>query len=259
MTLQKPIHSLTRLAVCSSSSSLAQRTQQLQAIAITSIIRQTSYHPARRRPFTTTSPREKQKQLETEPAGPRKPRVFISNDAVSKEFVLDEDIPTRDVQIKDHETNKLKPPQSLISILSTLDRKSQCVRALATPPNAPTIVEVIQKTELLDRLKNKEILALENARALRAKKPKQIEINWALSSNDLQMKLKQLREFLDKGKRVDILLASRKRQRRATFDEAQNVVNEIRKTISEMEGCKETAPMEGKIGGQALMIVQKVL
>lgn len=243
----------------SSSLNLAQRTIQPQHNgSITMIIRQRSYHPARRRTFTTTSAHQKQKQIETESAGPRKPRVFITQDAVSKEYVIDEDIPTREVQVKDAETNKLRPPQSLFSILSSIDRDVQVVRALATPPDAPTVVEIITRSSLLDRLKNKEILAVENARAVRAKKPKQIEINWALSSNDLQIKLKQLREFLDKGKRVDVLLASRKRQRKATFEEAQNVVNEIRKTIDEIDGCKEIAPMEGKVGGQALMIVQKV-
>lgn len=263
MTLQIPAQSLTQLAIRSSRSSSrpAQRTLQIiqqQLNHCTPIIRQSNYHPARRRTFTTTAQHAKQKQIDTETITPRRPRVYLAKDAVEKEFVLDEDIPTRDVQLKDAETGKLRPPQSLVSILSTIDRDVMVVRCLVAPPNAPAVVEVIPHSDLVDRLKNKEIHAMEHARSTRVKRPKQIEVNWALSSNDLQLKLKQLRDFLEKGKRVDILLASRKRQRKATLEEAQNVVSEIRRTIEEIEGCKEIAPMDGKIGGQALMIVQKV-
>lgn len=189
--------------------------------------------------------------------GPRKPRVYITKDDIKKEFILDEDIQAYQVHVKDPETGKLNPPERLLAVLSTIDRNTQVVRALATSGDGPTVVEIINRATLVERLKNKEISALESARATRAKKPKQIEVNWALSSNDLQFKLRQLREFVGKGKRVEILLASRKRQRKATPEEAENVVKEIQKAISEIEGCREVAPMEGRIGGQALMIVQK--
>lgn len=242
MTRTTPLSSLRRLAVSNSSSSLLQRTTQPQHILPR--IHQTCYHPARRRAFTTTTTNHKQK-------------VYVTKDDLEREFVLDEDIPTRQVTVRNNETGKLNPPQTLISLLSTIDRDKLVVRALATPEDGPAVVEITTKSGLTERLKNKEIAAMESARATRAKKPKQIEVNWAMSSNDLQMKLRQLREFVDKGKKVEILLASRKRQRKATPEEAAVVVDEIRKTISEIEGCKEVAPMEGKIGGQAVIVVQK--
>lgn len=245
MTRTIPIPSLTRLVCSGPSSGLIQRTVQSHHIIHNAPrIQQTCYHPARRRAFATTTIYQKQK-------------VYVTKDDLEREFVLDEDIPTRQVLVRNKETGKLDPPQTLIAVLSTIDRDTQVVRALATPEDGPAVVEVVAKSALTERLKNKEIAAMESARATRAKKPKQIEVNWAMSSNDLQMKLRQLRDFVDKGKRVEVLLASRKRQRKATQEEAELVVDEIRKTISEIEGCKEVAPMEGKIGGQAVIVVQK--
>jgi translation initiation factor IF-3 len=95
--------------------------------------------------------------------------------------------------------------------------------------------------------------ALEKQR--RTEKPKQLELNWAISENDFAMKLKQLEQFLDKGRKVEIILANKKRQRRATPDEAQNVVKVIRERVTEI-GARELK-MEGNILGQAVMTIQK--
>ena len=93
---------------------------------------------------------------------------------------------------------------------------------------------------------------------MRTSKPKQIELNWAISGNDLDIKMKQMREFVEKGKKVELLLASKKRQRRASPEEANGTVETIRKAVADIPGCKEMKPLEGKIGGQAIMFVQVV-
>ncbi|KAJ9658417.1 hypothetical protein H2198_003701 [Neophaeococcomyces mojaviensis] len=178
-------------------------------------------------------------------------------DRLHEEFTLDEDITGRWVQLKDEQTGKLREPQTLLSILSTIDRDKQAVRQLGAPPNAPVIVEVTAWEALRSRIQAKEASQAAAAKSLRDSKPKQIELNWAISAHDLDLKMKQLKEFVEKGKKVEILLAAKKRQRRATPEEAQNVVKHIRKTISEIERCKELAPMDGTVGGQALMVVQK--
>jgi len=189
----------------------------------------------------------------TQPKGAAKKAV----DKLHEEFTLDEDIVHRWVQLKDAQTGKLKEAQTLLSILSTIDRDTHVVRQLGTPPNAPVIVEITTLEALRSRIQAKEASQAAAAKSLRESKPKQIELNWAISGHDLDMKMKQLREFLDKGKKVEVLLAAKKRQRRATPEEAQEVIKHIRKTIAEIDRCKEIAPMDGNIGGQALMVVQK--
>ncbi len=187
----------------------------------------------------------------------KRARIKIGKDAVEREFTLNEDIPASQVQLKDPETGKLLDPQPLFFLLRSINREVEVVRALATPPGQPAIVEVTTREALVERLKQKEIQAANIEKVKRDSKPKQIELNWAISGNDLDLKMKQIRQFVEKGKKVEILLAAKKRQRKATPDEAANVVQEIQKTISEIEGCRELKPMDGNIGGQALMTVGK--
>lgn len=170
---------------------------------------------------------------------------------------MNQDIPAKQVQLKDPNTGKLLEPQALSLLLRSIDRNVEVIRALATPPDQPAIVEITTREALLDRLKQKEAQAASVEKIKRDSKPKQIELNWAISGNDLELKMKQLRQFVEKGKKVEILLAAKKRQRKATPEEANSVVQEIRKTIEEIEGCRELKPLDGKIGGQALLTVGK--
>jgi len=190
-------------------------------------------------------------------ASQKRARIKVGKDAIQKEFILDEDIPARQVQLKDSATGKLLEPQSMFSLLRTINRDTEVIRALATLPGQPAIVEITTKDILLDRLKQKQLQAATVEKVKRDSKPKQIELNWAISGNDLDMKMKQLRQFVEKGKKVEILLAAKKRQRKATPEEANSVVQAIQKTVDEIEGCRELKSLEGNIGGQALMTVGK--
>lgn len=177
-------------------------------------------------------------------------------DAIEQNFEIDENIRARQVQLV-VQGQGLNPPQSLFSLLRTIDRQKQVVRALRVPSEGPAIVEITTKDVLTRILKEREAKKAEQEKKRRELKPKQVELNWAISGNDLDLKLKQLRQFVEKGKRVEILLAAKKRQRKASPEEAENVMKEIRKTISEIEGCKELKSMEGRIGGQVVMTVGK--
>ena len=181
-----------------------------------------------------------------------------ARDPIYREYTLDEDIKSQLVQSKDPETGKLNPPEALRSLLFNIDREVQVVRQLGTPQGAPPVVEIAEKTALLQYLRDKEEREKQIAKGKRESKPKQIELNWAINSHDLEMKLNQLRSFLDKGKRVEILLAAKKRQRKATEQEAQNLVSEIKKLVADLEGCREVSPMQGRVGGQAIMTLQKL-
>ena len=102
-----------------------------------------------------------------------------------------------------------------------------------------------------DRKREKEA-----AKAARSSAPKELEINWAVSSNDLNTKLKQLEGFISTGKKVTVVLASKRRQRKASPEEAQKVLDSIRERLVEI-GARETKPMEGKLLTTATIFVEK--
>lgn len=181
-----------------------------------------------------------------------------AKDAIYKEFTLDEALPTKQVQLKNSD-GTLAEPQALRLVLAGIDRDVQVVKLLSHEGQDPiSIVEVVDKETLKGRLKVKEERAAQQAKQRRQNKLKQLELNWAISGNDLKLKLKQLRDFLEKGRTVEVMLASKKRQRKATPEEAQNVVKEIRRMMGEMKGVIEKKPMEGQIGGQAMITLMQV-
>ncbi|KAI1961157.1 hypothetical protein LOZ58_003645 [Ophidiomyces ophidiicola] len=84
--------------------------------------------------------------------------------------------------------------------------------------------------------------------AVKAKVGKQIELNWAIEPNDLDMRLKQAESFLSKGKPVELVLLKKARKKRATVDQATALVDTIQKWILE-KGAVQTKPPEGEVLG----------
>lgn len=85
---------------------------------------------------------------------------------------------------------------------------------------------------------------------------KELELNWAIDGNDLAHRLNKLQEMLEKGMRVEILLAGKKRGRRATRDEAETVLRRIRERVAQVDGAKEWKAMEGRILQQATLFLE---
>lgn len=181
---------------------------------------------------------------------------------IKKEFVLDEAITSRFVQVKQHNADtgrtSLGEPIALREALRDVNREHMVLRQIGKSDGTkPAIVETCSKESLAEELRKRDERVAETKKNARLSKPKQVELNWAIGGHDLDIKMKQLTEFVEKGKKVEILLASRKRQRRATFEEAQALHKRIRDTVAEI-GAKEIKPMEGAIGAQAMMTVQKL-
>lgn len=194
---------------------------------------------------------------------PGQPQVRYASgfgrDLIYKEFTLDNDIPQRRVRLKNPKDNSLSPPGSITKLFSMINRETQVIHLLHNDEaEGFAIVEVVDKDVLRERLKVKEEKQAEQAKKLRQSKTKQLELNWAISDNDLQLKLRQLRDFLEKGRRVEVMLASKKRQRKASPEEAENVVKAIQKMTSGMDGVRELVPMEGKVGEQAILTFQQL-
>ena len=76
---------------------------------------------------------------------------------------------------------------------------------------------------------------------------KTIELNWAIDGNDLGHRLNKVKEFLGKGFKVEVVLAEKRKGRKATEEEAQDLLRRIREAVKEVDGARESKPMEGKL------------
>ena len=88
---------------------------------------------------------------------------------------------------------------------------------------------------------------------------KQLEISWIVSDNDLGHRMARLKEFLEKGWRVEILFGVKRKgwkdKREASAEEANNVLEKIRKAVGEVEGAQEKQ-MQGKVGQVAILFFE---
>lgn len=185
-------------------------------------------------------------------------RAAELDDAIEKEYTLNRKIPSTYVQRVVN--GKPQPEELLEELVASLDPVVDCVRCFQINADSkPSIVEVTTRAalreELQQREKQSEERRIESEKARKESKPKQIEFNWAIGPQDLSMKLNNLRKFVEKGKRVEILLAAKKRSRKATPEEVEKVMKQIEQAVLGIEGCKEVKPREGKVGAQLLMTV----
>ena len=171
-----------------------------------------------------------------------------------KEFIVDENIDTDQVQVK---TDKgLSEPRDLFEVIRSVDRStSHVVQLTGTGEREVAVVQIMERRDMVKKVQRKEELSRKSAHALKIKKPKQLELNWAIAPNDLQIKLKQMEGFLQKGKKVELLLAAKRRQRKATAEEAEELLQAIRDRMSAV-GAKEAKPLDGKVLGQAVMVLE---
>lgn len=163
----------------------------------------------------------------------------------------DENIQAYEVQVVD-EDNSLKPPAPLSQVLYSLDRKTYTL-VQVSPPEAG-------KLPVCKIFGKKALREAERAKAKPPKSPatltKQLELNWAIDPNDLGHRLNKMQEFLEQGRRVEIILAGKRKGRKATEDEAQTVLKRIRGRVKELEGVRESKEMEGKVLGQATLFFE---
>jgi translation initiation factor IF-3 len=86
---------------------------------------------------------------------------------------------------------------------------------------------------------------------------KTLELNWAIDQGDLRHRLEKMKKFLEKGLRVEIALASKRKGKQATPEEAQALLKRIREVVKE-QGAKELKPMEGQMLRAATLYLGKV-
>lgn len=151
----------------------------------------------------------------------------------------------------------LSEPQILRHLLQGLDREKQCIIQLSKPGTTEyPVVQIANKDELRKQVREKEKHVKEQQKESRDKKAKQIEMNWAIDGHDLGIKMKQLESFLEKGRKVEILLAAKRKGRKAELPEGMALLKQIRARMVELD-AREVKTMEGEVLKQATLIVQK--
>ena len=152
----------------------------------------------------------------------------------------------------------LTPAESLGSVLARVQKGTEHLGQIAkVDDNGIAICRIVTLADLLKQKRDKERVQKEHKKSLKQSLPKQIELNWAISSNDLEHKLTQLKSFIEEGKKVEVVLASRKRQRVATLAEGNEVLRKVRDKLGEVN-AKEIKAMEGgEVGKHTMLTVRK--
>lgn len=178
-----------------------------------------------------------------------------------------EEITARMIQLVDSETNKLLDdgqPRTKWDILNTIDTKTH--RLVQLSPDEPgnrnfiPVCKIVSKKESYEAELRRKKQAKDQKRANKIVSEmgaKTLELNWAIDQNhDLLHRIEKMKAFLSEGRRVEIVLASKKGGRKATREECEGVLNKIRQAAGEIEGVKESKEFSGKLGGFGTMSFQ---
>ncbi|KAF7930356.1 uncharacterized protein EAE98_004756 [Botrytis deweyae] len=143
---------------------------------------------------------------------------------------------------------KLDAPVRTAQILRSVDRKTHMLEVIAlSDEGLAPIARIVNKRDLFQ--KKKEVKKSKNPGTV----TKTIEMNWAIERNDLGHRLEKMRGFLERGNKVEVILAGKKKGRKASVEEAEGVIARIREFVAGVEGARERVKMEGKVLGMAVL------
>jgi translation initiation factor IF-3 len=151
-----------------------------------------------------------------------------------------------------NEDGKLDPPTRLSDALLAIKRPDNFI--LQVSPGfrgrAP-VCKVVNRLEMREqeRAKAKAAHVTKNA-------AKQIELNWAIDVHDLSHRLKQLTSFLDKGRKVEVILTKKRGKRAPTVEEIKHVMDSVLQATKEANAM-QIKPMEGEPGKHVILSVKK--
>ena len=80
------------------------------------------------------------------------------------------------------------------------------------------------------------------------KASKTIEIGWGIDRNDLGHRMKRMQDFLERGLKVEVVVAQKKRRKEVEFGQAEGVLEVVRETALRVPGVKEVKAMTGEVG-----------
>jgi translation initiation factor IF-3 len=195
------------------------------------------------RAFTTTQPLHLSKK---KPARLAEVRAHKWNEEITAPMI----------QLVNPETDALDDPVTRYDILNTLDLKTHRLVQLTEDKPYPVCKIVSKKEEYAAEKRRKEQQKEIKQAAAKERSVKTLELNWAIDGNDLAHRLEKVRTFLEEGRRVEVVLAAKKRGRKASREECEEVLAKIRAVAEGVKGAKETKAMEGAVGGFATLVWQ---
>jgi len=198
----------------------------------------------------------------TRPRSYKKPAV---RHALSDHYTFDSAIQAPYINLVDASGN-FHPNTSLSKAQSSFNRTTHHLVQLTEqkvdefgnpdPDDIPTC-KVISKIDLRAQHAKKLDLERRQAKGLGAgPAAKNIELNWAIASGDLQHRLNKIKEFLLEGRKVEILFGTRQKGRVATNRECEQLMHQVKETVMECKGASQSKEPEGTIGGVLTMFFQ---
>ena len=171
----------------------------------------------------------------------------------------DEEIKAFKVYLVQPEDNRLAGPVPTFEVLQSRQRDEKGRFTQFLQEVGPMNVEEGRYHPICKMFDKKAARELELARKKASKEKKiqtkQLEINWSVSDNDLSHRLGRLKEFLEKGWKVEILFGTKRKgwmgRREASQEEIRKVLDRIRRAVGEVDGAREWRAMQGKEGGEA--------
>jgi len=134
----------------------------------------------------------------------------------------DDKIPYRIVRVVSPTTGKLDPPTRLSDLLASVDLKAVRVELVTEDPEP--VVKIVDRRESYEKWKEQKKAF---RRGVKAGEQKEIQITWGVDAGDLKHKISKARTELEKGYRVDIVIAPRRGQKLPKPDEMAARANEI--------------------------------
>ena len=165
---------------------------------------------------------------------------------------LDEKIGTRMVHLVDS-NEEMHEPQSLALLLRTLDRETEHIQQVGMHAETDVpVVKIRTKRSLRDAAHLKD--AQKKAQNKAQSAGKELELTWSIERNhDLEHRLRKMEGWLTEGKTVEIMIGQKKGGRRASTEEAEELIKLLRDRAFSINGVRETAAIEGHVGGQAVI------
>lgn len=172
-----------------------------------------------------------------------------------REHKWNEEITARVIKLVNPATNLLDEPVTRYDVLNSLDLKTH--RLVQITKDAVPVCKIVSKKEeyAADKRRKEQQKEIKQA-AAKERSIKTLELNWAIDGNDLAHRLEKVRDFLEEGRKVEIVLAAKKRGRKASKEECEEVLAKIREVVEGVRGAKEPKPFEGVVGGFATMVFQ---
>jgi translation initiation factor IF-3 len=148
-------------------------------------------------------------------------------------------------------------------VLATLDRSTEHLVQVSVPsasddPYTLPTCRIFLKSTLRARAKQLEDSL--KAKAKVAKSSKVIEISWVIAPADLEMKCKQVRGFLEEGRKVDVVLLPPERRRgwKSLVTQAgmSEIMSRVQREVDDIDGAAEVGKPDGTIGATMTIVFQ---